>query len=68
MAENNNENKKKLCKSSTDKKLCGVCGGLAQYLGVDSVWVRLCWACVVCFFGTGILLYILCALVMPNDN
>ena len=32
---------KRLCRASIDKKICGVCGGLAHYLGVDSTVVRL---------------------------
>ena len=68
MAENNNQNPKKLYKSKTDKKICGVCGGLAEYIGIDSTWVRIGWACLILFLGTGILLYFLCALVMPDKN
>ncbi len=68
MAENDNKNMKRLYKSKTDKKICGVCGGLAEYAGIDSTWVRLGWACLVLFLGTGILLYFLCALVMPDKN
>ena len=57
---------KRLYKSSTDKKLAGVCGGIAEYFGLDSTWVRLGYAALVLFAGTGVLLYIICALVMPN--
>lgn len=65
MAENNG--KKRLYKSNTDKKICGVCGGLAEYFGIDSVIIRLIWVCMVLFFGTGLLFYIICALVMPEQ-
>ena len=34
---------KKLYKSDVDRKLCGVCGGIAEYLGIDSTIVRLIW-------------------------
>ena len=57
---------KKLYKSSTDKKLCGVCGGIAEYFNIDSTWVRLAWAVLIFFFGTGILAYIIAALIMPK--
>ncbi len=57
---------KKLYKSSTDKKLCGVCGGLAEYLNVDSTIVRLILVLAVLFAGCGILAYIVAALVMPE--
>lgn len=60
--------KKKLYKSSVDKKVCGVCGGLAEYLNIDSTLVRLLVALITCFWGTGLIIYIIMALVMPYDN
>ena len=57
---------KKLYKSDVDRKLCGVCGGIAEYLGTDSTIVRLIWVVLVVFFGTGILAYIISALVIPD--
>ena len=57
---------KRLYKSSTDRMLTGVCGGLAEYFGLDSTWVRLGYAALVLLAGTGLLLYIICAFVMPN--
>lgn len=60
---------KKLYKSDVDRKLCGVCGGISEYLGIDSTIVRLIWVVLVVFFGTGILAYIIAALVIldyPN--
>lgn len=62
------ETKKKLHKSSTDKKICGVCGGLAEYFDVDTTIIRLIWALAVAFAGTGLLAYFIAALVMPNDD
>lgn len=59
---------KKLYKSSTEKKLCGVCGGLAKYLEMDPTIVRLIWALATIFGGISILLYIVCALIIPFDN
>ena len=57
---------KKLYKSHTDKKLCGVCGGIAEYFNIDSTIVRLIWALLTAFFGSGVLIYIIAALVMPD--
>ena len=57
---------KKLYKSNTDKKICGVCGGLAEYLEIDSTIIRLILVLLVLFAGTGILAYIIAALVMPS--
>ena len=37
---------KKLYKSSTDKKIAGVCGGIAEYFNIDSTLVRLAWVAV----------------------
>lgn len=59
---------KKLYKSSTDKKIAGVCGGLAEYFDIDATILRLVWALVVVFSGfiPGGLVYIIAALVMPE--
>ena len=59
---------KKLYKSTNDKKLCGVCAGLAKYFTIDVTLVRLIWAIVtLCTVGTGILAYIICALIIPDE-
>ena len=57
----------RLHKSSTDRKICGVCGGLAEYLGCDPTLIRIAWAVLACGWGTGILLYFICALVLPEE-
>ena len=57
---------KKLYRSTTDKKICGVCGGLAEYLNVDSTIVRLILVLAVLFAGCGLLAYLIAALVIPN--
>lgn len=59
---------KRLCKSRTDKKIFGVCGGVAKYLGVDPTIIRLIWALCVAFLGFGLITYLLAALIMPEDN
>lgn len=58
-------NDKKLMRSRTDKMIGGVCGGLAQYLGIDSTLVRVVFAVALFFGGTGALLYLILWLVMP---
>ena len=58
---------KKLYRSRTDKKLCGVCGGLAKYIGMDATIIRLIWVLAVLFAGCGALAYIICALVIPEE-
>ena len=54
-------------KSSRDKKISGVCGGIAEWLGVDPTIVRLAWAVLALGWGTGVLLYFVCALVLPEE-
>lgn len=57
---------KKLYKSQTDRKVCGVCGGIAEYLNISSTLVRLLWVAVILCLGTGILAYFLAALIIPD--
>ena len=59
---------KKLTKSTTDKKLMGVCGGLAEYMNVDSTIVRLI-ACVIGLgsAGTALIVYLIAGLIMPEN-
>jgi len=57
---------KKLAKSRSDRKLCGVCGGFAEYLNLDPTVIRLIWLLLVFCAGTGVLAYLIAALVMPE--
>ena len=59
--------KKKLYKSATDRKICGVCGGIAEYLNLDSTVVRLVAVLLAVFAGSGILAYIIAALIIPDN-
>ena len=58
---------KKLYRSRKDKKISGVCGGLAQYLNVDVTIIRLIWVLALLFAGGGLLAYIICALIIPEE-
>ena len=60
--------KKRLTKSKTEKKIFGVCGGLAEYLDVDPTIVRLIWAGSVIVFGVGVIGYLAAALILPEDK
>ncbi len=60
-------NYKKLYRSVTDKKLCGVCGGFAEYFEIDPSVVRILWI-IFAFSGGGLLAYLVCALIMPSQN
>ena len=57
---------KKLYKSNTDKKIAGVCGGIAEYFNIDATLVRLGWVVFCALGGSGVLAYIIAALVMPD--
>ncbi len=56
-------------RSLVDKKLFGVCGGLAQYFGIDPSLIRMLYV-VLCLasFGAGFVLYVLIAIVVPYEN
>ena len=60
--------KKRLTKSKTEKKIFGVCGGIAEYLDVDPTIVRLIWAGSVIVFGAGVIGYLAAALILPEDK
>lgn len=57
--------KKKLYRSMDDKKIAGVCGGIAEYMNIDSTIVRLVAILLVFGWGAGLLAYIVAALAMP---
>ena len=59
--------KKRLYKARTDKKLCGVCGGIASYFEMDSSIVRLALVAFTLLGGSGILAYIIAAIVIPFE-
>ena len=60
--------KKRLTKSKTEKKIFGVCGGIAEYLDVDPTVIRLIWAGSVIVFGVGVIGYLAAALILPEDK
>ncbi len=55
-------------KSTKDRKIAGVCGGIAEYLNVDSTIIRLAFALLVLGWGSGILAYIVCALILAEGE
>ena len=60
--------KKRLYKSKTDEKICGVCGGIAEYFEIDSTIIRIAWVLFTALGGSGVLAYIVAALVMPDKK
>jgi phage shock protein C len=57
---------KRIYKSETDKRLWGVCGGLAEYFQVDPTLVRLLFIVLTLIGGPGVIIYIILGLVMPD--
>ena len=57
----------RLHKSASDRQVAGVCGGLAEYFGVDSTIVRIATVLLIFGWGSGLLAYIICALVFPTE-
>lgn len=58
---------KRLYKSNTDKKLDGVCAGIAEYLKLDPTVIRLAWIVFSLLGGSGILAYIIAAIIIPRN-
>ncbi len=61
---------KKLYRSSTDKKICGVCAGVANFFDIDPTLVRAIYALVTFFSGSfpGVIVYFILAFIIPEDN
>ncbi|MEN1759357.1 PspC domain-containing protein [Anoxynatronum sibiricum] len=58
---------KRFYRARTDKKLAGVCAGIANYFEIDPTLVRLIWIVFTFAGGTGILAYIIAAIIMPEE-
>jgi phage shock protein C len=56
---------KRLMRSVRDKKIAGVCAGIAEYFDLDPTLVRVLWLIAIFFGGTGFLLYIILWIVLP---
>lgn len=61
-------NGKKLYRSDENKMLAGVCGGIAEYFGVDPTLIRLAWVVFSLLGGSGLLAYILAVIIIPRDD
>ena len=61
-------NKKRLYKKEDGKKIAGVCGGIAEYLDIDPTLIRLGWALFCLAGGSGLIIYIVAAAVMPKES
>ena len=59
--------KKRLYKDHSNQKLCGVCSGIANFFDLDPTVIRLAWVLFSALGGSGILAYIISAIVMPDE-
>ena len=59
---------KKLYRSIANKKLCGVCGGIGDYFELDPNLIRILWIIFALAGGSGLLAYIICAIIMPTQD
>ena len=61
-------NGKKLYRSESNRMLCGVCAGIAEYFGIDPTLIRALWVLFCILGGSGILLYIILAVLIPSED
>ena len=59
---------KKFYLSDTDKKIGGVCGGIAQYFDIDPIIVRIIWFIAAFFYGIGLIPYLPFWILVPREN
>ena len=59
---------KRLYRVEEGSRIWGVCGGIAEYFNIDPTLIRLGWVLLVACGGTGILAYIIAALVIPKKS
>lgn len=59
---------KKLTRSESDAIIFGVCSGIGHYFSVDPTVIRLVWAILALLGGSGIIAYIIAAIIMPSDK
>ena len=58
---------KKLLRSIDNRMVCGVCGGIGNYFNVDPTLIRLVWVLASFFGGSGLLVYIIAAIIIPEE-
>jgi phage shock protein C len=58
---------RKLYRSRTDRKLAGVCGGLAQYFNLDATLMRVLFVVLAVLGGSGLVLYLAMWIIVPNE-
>ena len=61
-------NGKRLYRGDSSRMLCGVCAGIAEYFNLDPTLIRLAWALFCILGGSGVLAYILAAIIIPPES
>lgn len=59
--------KKQLFRAKNDRMISGVCGGLAQYFGIDSAIVRIVWVVMIFLGGVGAIMYLAALIIVPEN-
>lgn len=59
--------KKKLYRDTANEQIAGVCSGFAKYFDIDATIIRLVWAILIFCAGTGLLAYVICAIIIPEE-
>ena len=60
---------RKLTRSATNRTICGVCGGIGEYLNIDPTIIRIIWIfCSLAGCGTGLVVYLIAAIVIPEPD
>lgn len=60
---------KKLTRSTTNRTICGVCGGIGEYINIDPAIIRIIWIlCSLAGCGTGLIVYLIAAIVIPEPD
>ncbi len=62
------ENEKKIVRPREGRKIAGVCQALANFFGLDVSIIRIVWLLAVLLGGTGLLAYLICWLVIPEEG
>ncbi|PKM91826.1 hypothetical protein CVU82_01305 [Candidatus Falkowbacteria bacterium HGW-Falkowbacteria-1] len=62
------EQTKKLYRSKSDRIIFGVCGGMAKYFDIDPIMIRLVFVVLTIGAGSGVLIYLICALIIPSED
>ena len=57
---------KRLYKARGQRMVCGVCGGVAEYFGIDPTLVRLAFLLLAAGWGSGLVAYIVAAIIIPE--